>query len=131
MQGIHADQNGIAIFSRRQLFPEKQPHATLFIAETPDGPVLRLADAGSGYTSGSEDTRPAARHRAVIISDRNLYRPGQIVKMKGMLRDATETGLEIPTERDVHFRVMEGDGDHHRCEWPCAGGRGRMASGLR
>ena len=105
------DRNGIAIFSRSQLFPEKQPPAGLFIAETANGPAVRPAGAGEGYTSGSEETRPAAKHRAAIVTDRNLYRPGQVVKMKGMMRDTAETGLAIPEGRDVHFRVMEGDGD--------------------
>jgi uncharacterized protein YfaS (alpha-2-macroglobulin family) len=105
------DRNGIATFSRSQIFPEKQPPASLFIAETVNGPALRLAGAGEGYSSGSEDTRPAAKYRAAIITDRNLYRPGQVVKMKGMMRDMAETGLAIPARRDVRFRVMEGDGD--------------------
>jgi len=105
------DQNGIATFSRGQLFPKKQPPAGLFIAETVNGPALRPAGADEGYASGSEEIRPAAKHRAVIITDRNLYRPGQVVMIKGMMRDAVETGLAIPAERDVHLRVMEGGGD--------------------
>ena len=47
----------------------------------------------------------------MIITDRNLYRPGQVVKMKGMIRDTTETGLAIPLGRDVHVSVIEGDRD--------------------
>jgi uncharacterized protein YfaS (alpha-2-macroglobulin family) len=105
------DANGIAVFARSQLFPDKQPHVGLFIAETANGPAIRPAGAGDGYTSGNEDTRPAAKRRAVIITDRNLYRAGQVVKIKGMMREATETGLAIPARRDVHFRLMEGDGD--------------------
>jgi hypothetical protein len=105
------DRNGIAIFPRSQLFPEKQPPASLFIAETVNGPAVRLAGAGEAYASGSENTRAAAKHRAAIITDRNLYRPGQVVKMKGMMRDTAETGLTIPAGGDVRFMVMEGDGD--------------------
>jgi len=105
------DRNGIAIFSRSQLFPEKQSPAGLFIAETANGPAVRPAGAGEGYTSGSQEIRPAAKHRAAIVTDRNLYRPGQVVKMKGMMRDTAGNDLVIPEGRDVRFRVIEGDGD--------------------
>jgi uncharacterized protein YfaS (alpha-2-macroglobulin family) len=105
------DQNGMAIFLRSQIFPEKQPRVALYIAETVNGPAIRPAGAGGGYQSGSEVTRPAAKHRAVIVTDRNLYRPGQVVKIKGMMRDTTGTGLAIPEGSAVHLRVTEGDGD--------------------
>ena len=32
----------------------------------------------------------ARRSHAEIITDRNLYRPGQTVKMKGLVRDVTQ-----------------------------------------
>lgn len=105
------DRDGIATFSRSLLFPDKQPHVSLFIAETASGPALRPEDAGAAYTSGNDENRPAAKHRAVIITDRNLYRPGQVVKMKGIMRDSTDTGLAIPVARGVHWEVTEGDGD--------------------
>ncbi|MBV8351561.1 MAG: hypothetical protein JOZ21_04735 [Verrucomicrobia bacterium] len=105
------DRNGIATFARSVLFPQKQPRASLFIAETENGPALRPAGPGSGYTSGEDQSLPAAKHRAVIITDRNLYRPGQVVKMKGMMRDATETGLAIPATHGVRWEVRDGEGE--------------------
>ena len=105
------DRNGVATFSRNLLFPAKQPQVGLFIAETVNGPALRPAGAGAGYTSGNDQIRPAAKHRVVIITDRNLYRPGQAVKMKGMMRDTAQTGLAIPAAHDVHWEVTEGEGD--------------------
>jgi uncharacterized protein YfaS (alpha-2-macroglobulin family) len=105
------DRDGIATFARSVLFPEKQPRVSLFIAETENGPALRSAGPGSGYTSGDDQSRAAAKHRAVIITDRNLYRPGQVVKMKGMMRDTTETGLAIPAAHGVRWEVRDGEGD--------------------
>jgi uncharacterized protein YfaS (alpha-2-macroglobulin family) len=106
------DRNGMATFPRNLLFPPKQPHVSLFIAETANGPALRPAGAGSGYTSGDDESRPAAKHRAVIITDRNLYRPGQVVKIKGMMRDTAENGLAIPAAHGVRWEVAEGKRDH-------------------
>jgi uncharacterized protein YfaS (alpha-2-macroglobulin family) len=105
------DRNGIATFSRSLLFPGKQPHVSLFIAETANGPALRPAGAGPEYTSGNDELRPAASRRAIIIADRNLYRPGQAVNMKGMMRDTAGTALAIPAAHDVHWEVTESDGD--------------------
>jgi alpha-2-macroglobulin len=103
------DQNGLAMFSRAALFPLKQPHATLFVADTVDGPVIRPIGIDAGYTSGAEAIASPQKRRAAIITDRNLYRPGQAVKIKGILRDANQTGLSIPAPSEVIWQVTEGD----------------------
>ena len=99
----------IATFSRAELFPDKQPPATLVIADTVDGPVVRSLDGNTGYTSGSEVIASREKRRAAIITDRNLYRPGQIVKIKGIVRDANGTNLTIPTSSEVSWQVAAGD----------------------
>src|SRR3984893_2200106 len=40
LQRATTDQNGIATFSRAELFPDKQPHSTLIIADTVNGPAF-------------------------------------------------------------------------------------------
>ncbi len=109
LQRATTDRNGIATFSRAELFPDKQPHATLIIADTAGGPVVRSLDIDTGYTSGSEIIAAPQNRRAAIITDRNLYRPGQVVKIKGILRDANETNLTIPASSEVSWQVTEGD----------------------
>jgi uncharacterized protein YfaS (alpha-2-macroglobulin family) len=105
------DRSGLAAFPRTLLIPARGPHARLYIADTANGPAVQMVGAGEAYSSGNEGAQPAPNRRAAIITDRNLYRPGQVVKMKGMMRDATVTGLSIPEARDVHWRVVQGDGD--------------------
>ncbi|MBV8141542.1 MAG: hypothetical protein JOZ60_05785, partial [Verrucomicrobia bacterium] len=102
-------QDGIATFRRSTLFPDRQPHATLIIAETSDGPLVRSLDIDTGYTSGTETVPLPEKLRAAIITDRNLYRPGQSVKIKGILRDANETNLTIPSANEVRWQVTAGD----------------------
>jgi alpha-2-macroglobulin len=104
------DKDGIARFSRETLFPKKGKNAHLFIANTSNGPALQFASAES-YSSGTDYTREPKKPHAEIITDRNLYRPSQLVKMKGIVRDVTEAGLAIPTAKDVRWRVMPGDSD--------------------
>jgi len=101
------DKNGMAVFLHDKIFPNKTPGVFLFIADTASGPTLQFAD-GSAYSSSGGGYVPPRRPRAEIITDRNLYRPGQVVKMKGIVRNVAGTGLVIPEQPGVNWRVTEG-----------------------
>src|SRR5438552_5463080 len=116
------DENSIVRFVKDTIFTKARDPKThdthLFIADTTTGPALQFAE-GTSYPSGSDYAPPVKKRQAEIITDRNLYRPGQTVKMKGLVREMTSNGLAIPTEAeslwrgvvDVHWRVTTGDGD--------------------
>src|SRR6185436_4575911 len=86
------DKNGIAEFGKDKVFPKtsgsnaKNTH--LFIADTATGPALQFAEA-TAYPSGYDSTPSPNYPRSEIVTDRNLYRPGQTVKMKGLARNVT------------------------------------------
>jgi alpha-2-macroglobulin len=103
------DERGLATFVREKLFPPNSP-VHLFIADTTQGPALQFAN-GQTYSTPNDDLRLTKKPRAEIITDRNLYRPGQLAKMKGMMRIRTVNGLAIPAANDVHWRVVEQFGD--------------------
>jgi alpha-2-macroglobulin len=109
------DKNGIAEFPKDKVFPKttdsnaKNTH--LFIADTATGPALQFAEAiafSSGYDSSSSPNNPHAE----IVTDRNLYRPGQTVKMKGLVRNVTAArDLVIPMGAAVHWGISESYGN--------------------
>lgn len=108
------DRNGIAEFPKDTVLPKTRgPNAKsthLFIADTATGPALQFAEA-TAYSSGSDYAPPPKRSHVEIVTDRNLYRPGQTAKMKGLARDVSVfSGLMIPFRADVHWSVIEGDG---------------------
>jgi hypothetical protein len=107
------DRNGIAKFAKDSLFPKsrdpKAKDAHLFIADTITGPALQFV-GGTSYPSGSGDAGSGRRPQVEIITDRNLYRPSQTVKMKGLVRDANDAGLTIPGDAEVHWTITEGYG---------------------
>jgi len=106
------DKNGIAEFPKDTVFPKTRDskNTHLFVADTATGPALQFAEA-TAYSSGSDYAPPAKRPHAEIVTDRNLYRPGQTMKMKGLARDVSVfSGLMIPFGADVHWSVTEGDG---------------------
>jgi alpha-2-macroglobulin len=110
---VVTDKNGIAQFARDSVFPKardsKAKNAHLFIADTATGPALQFAE-GTPYPSGSDYSRADRKPHAEIVTDRNLYRPGQTVKMKGLVRDVSGAGLAIPYPADVQWTVTEADG---------------------
>src|SRR5262249_12513085 len=105
-------KNGIAEFAKDTIFPKtrgaKDTH--LFIADTPTGPALQFAEA-TAFSSGFDSAPRPKKPPAEIITDRNLYRPGHTVKMKGLARDVTVfNGLMIPFGAAVHWSISESDG---------------------
>ena len=108
------DNEGIAEFPKDRVFPKtndpKAKNTHLFIADTATGPALQFADA-TAYSSGTDSAPSPSTPHAEIITDRNLYRPGHTVKMKGLARDVTgSSGLTIPVGASVHWTIKEGDG---------------------
>src|SRR5262249_42742930 len=108
------DNNGMAYFTKDSVFRStrdpKTKSAHLFIADTATGPALQFAE-GTAYSSGSDYSQPERKPHAEIITDRNLYRPGQTVKMKGLVRDVTVfSGPMIPRGAEVHWNITEADG---------------------
>src|SRR6266702_4720801 len=108
------EKNGIAEFPKDKVFPKtsdanaKDTH--LFIADTASGPALQFAEA-TAFSSGFDSAPPPDRPHAEIVTDRNLYRPGHTVKMKGLARDVTVfSGLMIPSGGAVHWSISESDG---------------------
>ncbi|MFN2542204.1 MAG: alpha-2-macroglobulin [Chthoniobacterales bacterium] len=105
------NDNGMSIFPLHKVFPHNKPGAHLFIADTKNGPALQFVEATT-YSSGYGSTgRLSTRSHTEIITDRNLYRPGQVVKMKGIVRNITTAGLSIPNASEANWRVIQSDGD--------------------
>jgi len=102
------DKNGMAVFLRDKVFPEKKPGTHLFIADTPNGPAIQFADGSTYSSSGGGGYAPPRKPHAEIITDRNLYRPGQVVKMKGIVRNVTDASLTVPEQSVVNWRVTQG-----------------------
>jgi uncharacterized protein YfaS (alpha-2-macroglobulin family) len=108
------DKNGIAEFSKDTVFPKTKiltRRIRIYLSRT-RRPALRFnlptrLHIPSGYDSVASPNNP----RAEIVTDRNLYRPGQTVKMKGLARDVTASrGLMIPFGAPVHWSVSESEG---------------------
>jgi uncharacterized protein YfaS (alpha-2-macroglobulin family) len=109
------DKNGMAEFPKEKVFPKTRDsnakNTHLFVADTATGPALQFAEA-TAFSSGYDSTSSPNNPHAEIITDRNLYRPGQTVKMKGLARDvAAVKSLVIPAGAAVHWSISESYGN--------------------
>ena len=115
------DKDGLASFSLERLFPKKGSQAHLYVAETPDGPAFQFLEA-TPYSSGHPDpnaVQPALR--SFVLLDRNLYRPGQTVKMRGFARRQSVQDYTSPRPMPWSGGSRRRAGRHAsrrgRCRW--------------
>ncbi len=119
------DRDGLARFARTDLAPPKGKNggepAQQFRRRHPGGarPSARSDGAMLNPDASLPDkpTDPPAgqRLRAVVLTDRSLYRPGQTVRIKGLARtvkaDGSEHGaLHVPAGKSVHWTVTHTEG---------------------
>jgi len=108
-----SDEEGLAFFSVDRLFPAKGPQTRLYAAGTPEGPAFQFADA-SAYPSGRpEKPRKETVLRSFILTDRNLYRPGQTAKFSGFVRREWDGELFVPADEKIGWWItQEGSAEH-------------------
>ncbi len=100
-----SNNEGLAFFTTDRLFPKKGPQAHLYIADAPDGPAYQFVDAAP-YASGRPGTKDKETVlRSFILTDRNLYRPGQTVKWKGFVRRAWGGDLITPADDKISWWI--------------------------
>ena len=94
---------------RATVLPEKKNQAYLFVADGPNGPALQFFDGAVYYGTGDRDYGSASSDsHAEIITDRNLYRPGQVVKMKGLVRRYKDREPLIPDASQIRWTIKQG-----------------------
>ncbi len=49
--------------------------------------------------------------RGILFSDRGIYRPGETVHLKGIVREADNAGMHVPAQRKVHVTVEDARGN--------------------
>ncbi len=75
------------------------------------------------YDSWDAPERPSPPLRALVFTDRPLYRPGETVHVKGLVRQAGADGLAIATELKGNL-MFNAPGDHGREIAICTDDRG-------
>ena len=118
------DRDGLARFASADLLPPKGKNggepARSLVADTPEGPAISTLD-GQGLDDVYIPDKPAKAGgsqtlRAVLVTDRSLYRPGQTARIKGLMRTGRADGggggrLRVPAGKEVDWTITSGEGD--------------------
>ena len=106
---VSTDANGEARFEPAQAGNDEQPMIAI-LAGAPGRQFLQLPDLPD-FEPGGVSQRIRAeelKERGVIVTDRNLYRPGETVKFKGFVRLAAGERLSIPAGKPLKWEVTTG-----------------------
>lgn len=96
-------------------FEAQEPWAPLMVFAESDvstGAVInQWSDGTSPWDFGVSRAPARSEYKAYIYTDRDIYRPGQTVHFKGILRDEKDARYDLPSEeRDIEMTVIDGQG---------------------
>ena len=126
------DRDGIARFTNADLTPPTGERggesARTLVADTPEGPAVSTLDGDSLDNTATPEppkTPPApVVTRGFVLTDRSLYRPGQTIHIKGLIRladtadgDGGDKPLRVPAGRKVTWSATRSESEE-----PLAGG---------
>jgi uncharacterized protein YfaS (alpha-2-macroglobulin family) len=99
-------------------FKERQPGAVFLVGPLGRqvihfGSLPTFPSGNAPYNIQPEQGKPPTM-RCVLVTDRNLYRPGETVHVKGFARISTAAGLRIPAGERIAFEVWVGSASYHR-----------------
>lgn len=86
------DADGIVRFSKSVLNPPNQSSAEHLLIDSEDGRAIQFIDVPRFNNSPGYWSTSLVKIRGAIVSDRNLYRPGSSVKLKGFVRNYSNGG---------------------------------------
>ncbi|MCS6899865.1 MAG: MG2 domain-containing protein [Myxococcales bacterium] len=120
---VHTDASGIArippstfIQAARSPHPSDEENARssplLVVRNGKDWAFHRVSDHLNGWQYGASlETPDSPPTLGLMFTERGLYRPGDTVQVKGMLRQGTTRGMATPAGQKVHVIVMGPEGD--------------------
>ena len=91
---------GLAVFEQAAI-----AHAAFFLAEVDGAPTLQPVILSDPFSSGYTGARPPPALRAFTFTDRPLYRPGQEVSFKGMVREEKNGLLQVAAGKSVQWSI--------------------------
>jgi uncharacterized protein YfaS (alpha-2-macroglobulin family) len=94
------DSQGLAVFSQAAI-----PGAEYFVAEEGGTSTLQPVSMSTSFPGGYLSSRPPPPLRSYLFTDRPLYRPGQKVSFKGLVREETGGVLKIPSGQAVKWTI--------------------------
>lgn len=100
------DEQGLAAFAQAGI-----PGAEYFVAEVEGNATLQPVAMSDAFSGGYLGARPPPPLRSFAFTDRPLYRPGQEVSFKGLVREESGDLLKIPSGQPIRWTIERGYGN--------------------
>ncbi len=100
------DAQGLAVFAQAAI-----PGAEYFVAEVNGNATLQPVAMSDAFSGGYLSSRPPPPLRSYSFTDRPLYRPGQEVSFKGLVREESGGSLKIPAGQPIRWTIERGYGN--------------------
>lgn len=86
---------------------------TVFVAKLGDDWTFQPVERSySSSVSWSDvDLQQKGNYKAIVFTERGVYRPGETIKLAGVVRKGDASGLVPPAGKDVRIRVSDGEGN--------------------
>lgn len=94
------DADGLAVFAQAAI-----PDAVYFQAVVDGAPTLQPVWLSDAFPSGSVTSRGPPPLRTFVFTDRPLYRPGQEVVFKGLVREEKNGELRVASGQTVKWSI--------------------------
>ncbi|HEY2513850.1 MAG TPA: alpha-2-macroglobulin family protein, partial [Polyangiaceae bacterium] len=116
---VETDDQGLALLpgdrfdplNREGGYPSIRTDATLVVRAGDDWTFQRVERAAVDYRASGmyQDLSARAHWAGLLFTERGVYRPGETMKLAGILREVDPAGLRA-VEKDVHVEVTDGNG---------------------
>ncbi|WP_438021401.1 MG2 domain-containing protein [Sorangium sp. So ce315] len=131
---VVTDAEGFATVPPEVYRPETSSgpeRGVIFARSGDDWTYRRVADALSGWRFGAPSDFGEARPFGMMFSDRGIYRPGDTVRVKGILREEAARGTKTPAGKRVAFKVEGPDGEAIVSMTPALGPFGTFSADVK
>ena len=111
---LQTDGDGFVTIPKEKFVPQEHgvDSATIFVRTPDDWAYRYVLDTLSGWRfgasiEGGNDEAPIG----MVFTERGLYRPGDTVKVKGIVREARPRGTATPAGKEVRLELKGPDGE--------------------
>jgi uncharacterized protein YfaS (alpha-2-macroglobulin family) len=125
---VTTDANGEIFFARSLLESDEDSSAHAVLVGRPGGESLHLIGLPafpSGNPKSPSVSEDEPELKCAIVTDRNMYRPGETVKFKGFARNFQAGKLAIPSGEPIEWRIDAIAG--HTSEPPLYNGEAKLS----
>ena len=109
--GGETREDGTLQIAKEAYEPQRDEASLDHVFVSKDGDIAFTGVSDQTYAAGWVDAEAAQHVQGVLFTDRGVYRPGERVEVKGIVRQPNPTGTTTPTGNAVKVHAEDGAGN--------------------